>query len=112
MKHIQYTLLHHKTYRIISLVAVVFIIAFTATHMLGQTSSQAEAAISSELSYKTVRIMSNDTLWSIAEENYTEEYGSVKDYIKEIKECNSLTSDDIDAGCSIIVPIYVAPDQS
>lgn len=109
MKHIQYTLLHHKAYRIISLLVVVFIIALTAMNIAGHTSSQAEAAISSELSYKTVRIMSDDTLWSIAKENYTEEYGSVKEYIKEIKKCNSLTSDDIDAGCSLIVPVYVTP---
>lgn len=60
-----------------------------------------------ELSFKSVSITTSDTLWSIAKENYTEEYGSLKNYIKEIKRCNSLTSDRINAGSSLLVPIYV-----
>ena len=57
--------------------------------------------------YKTVRITAKDTLWSIAKDNYRKEYGSLQNYIKDIKECNSLSSDSINAGCSIIVPVYV-----
>lgn len=85
-----------------------FVLAlFMAWYISGQNSSHAEAAICSEISYKTVRIASHDTLWSIAKANYKEEYGSLQNYIDDIKECNSLSSDSINAGCSIIVPVYV-----
>ena len=55
---------------------------FLAWYISGQNASHAQAAICSEISYKTVRIT-------------------------DIKECNSLSSDSINAGCSIIVPVYV-----
>ena len=78
-----------------------------AWYISGQNASHAQAAICSEISYKTVRITAKDTLWSIAKDNYRKEYGSLQNYIKDIKECNSLSSDSINAGCSIIVPVYV-----
>ena len=80
---------------------------FLAWYISGQNASHAQAAICSEISYKTVRITAKDTLWSIAKDNYRKEYGSLQNYIKDIKECNSLSSDSINAGCSIIVPVYV-----
>ena len=40
-----------------------------------------------------------------------QEYGSLQNYIKEIKRCNSLTTDNINAGSSLLVPIYV-PKES
>ena len=63
------------------------------------------------LGFESVSIRPNDTLWDIAEKYYSDEYGSVPDYVDEIKRCNSLTNDHIKSGTSIIVPIYVAPKK-
>ena len=63
-------------------------------------------AICSEISYKTVQYYCKGYLWRL-KDNYHKEYGSLQNYIKDIKECNSLSSDSINAGCSIIVPVYV-----
>ena len=56
--------------------------------------------------FVTITVMPGDTLWSIAEENITEEYDDINDYIKEIKSTNCLNSSDITAGRHIIIPIY------
>ena len=85
---------------------------FLAWYISGQNASHAQAAICSEISYKTVRITAKDTLVIpfasilgiplVVLKSYR-----YKNYIKDIKECNSLSSDSINAGCSIIVPVYV-----
>ena len=79
---------------------------FSITDIATSTVEKANAA-DTNLSYISVPISSNDTLWSIAQEYYTDYYGSISNYIKEIKRCNSLTSDDIYAGNNIIVPLYI-----
>lgn len=57
------------------------------------------------ISYISVPITTNDTLWSIADKYYSDEFGTIKDYVKEIKRCNSLKSDNIYAGRYIVVPV-------
>ena len=47
-----------------------------------------------------------DTLWEIAEEYYTEDWKNVSEYVEEIKRCNQLWEDDIQAGATLIVPYY------
>ncbi len=64
-------------------------------------------ADNSNITYMSVYIETDDTLWSIAYKYYSEEFGSIEDYIKEIKKCNSLKSDAIYAGRHIIVPVYI-----
>lgn len=57
--------------------------------------------------YKSITIDNNDTLWSIAEEYMDKEhYDSVNDYINEVKNMNSLTSDEIQYGEYLIIPYY------
>ncbi|MBE5960498.1 MAG: LysM peptidoglycan-binding domain-containing protein [Lachnospiraceae bacterium] len=54
----------------------------------------------------SVQIESGNTLWSIAKEYYTEDCGSFNSYVEEIKRANGLDSDEIHAGCYLIVPYY------
>lgn len=58
-------------------------------------------------SYTSIEIQSGDSLWSIASEYMTEEYGSVQEYMKEIKSLNGLRSDEIHAGKFLVVPYYI-----
>ena len=43
------------------------------------------------------------TLWNIAEETMTSEYSSVPEYVKVLKEINSLDSDQLEAGQNLII---------
>ena len=58
-------------------------------------------------SYTSIEIQSGDSLWSIASEYMTEEYGSFQEYMKEIKSLNGLRSDEIHAGKFLVVPYYI-----
>lgn len=57
----------------------------------------------------SIRIEKGDTLWGIAKENITSHYESIDEYIEEIMECNSLTSDTIHEGQFLIIPYYSTP---
>ncbi|WP_281813472.1 LysM peptidoglycan-binding domain-containing protein [Vallitalea longa] len=56
-------------------------------------------------SYISIMIEENDTLWSISKKNMSKEYYTTKNYIKELKSINNLTSDIIYKGEYIIIPI-------
>ena len=53
--------------------------------------------------YKSIQIQSSDTLWNIAEDYMTDEYDSVDEYIRDLKEINTLNSDFIQSGQYLIV---------
>ena len=47
-----------------------------------------------------------DSLWSIANENFSSEYSDTAELVEEIKKINHLYSDKIIAGEYILVPYY------
>lgn len=94
------------------LTGAVLIAAIWLFFNLGSSFHSTKAANPQVLNFKSVSIQSKDTLWGIAKDYYSEEYGTMNDYIKEIKRCNSLKSDKIRAGSSIIIPIYVVPESN
>lgn len=57
-------------------------------------------------SFIRIDVERGDTLWTIAESNISEHYDSIYQYIREIKNLNGLTSDDILYGSKLIIPIY------
>lgn len=56
--------------------------------------------------FTSLEIENGDTIWDIAKQNMTEEYDSINDYIKEIKQCNNLSSDHITTGHYLLIPYY------
>lgn len=75
--------------------------------------SHAQAAMDeSRIQYLSVPIVAEDTLSGIALEYYSDEFGSMDQYIAKIKKYNSLTSDAIYAGNHLIIPIYTASDDA
>ncbi len=58
--------------------------------------------------YKAVTVHSDDTIWDIAQENYSsDQYDSIEEYISEICSVNSISDTNlIKAGESLIVPYY------
>ena len=57
--------------------------------------------------FKSVQIEKGDTLWSIATKNMDyKHYKNINSYLREIKNMNSLKSDNIISGTYIIIPYY------
>lgn len=99
----------HYTIQIVSTIFILSMLFCGEYHGTESSSGNIEAAKqNTELSFKSILVSEHDTLWSIAKENYPNDYyDSLDDYIKEIKRCNSLISDCIYAGSSLIVPVYI-----
>ena len=88
---------------IISLLSVCFFLYFGDRVVKAQESAN-------DIQYKVVEIKNGDSLWSIAKENMdnTNNSGFIKiyQYIHEIKRCNNMKSNQINAGCYLMVPYY------
>ena len=89
-------------------IILIFGAAMAAVIILSSNAVRTHAAISGgNKYYKSVTIMPGDTLWSIAEEYMDPmQYTDARDYIKELRQINSLGSDSIKSGCHIIVTCY------
>jgi len=98
--------LTHLTISVLGIISIILVLSFGIYHNNTRPAAM-QANTAKELSFKCVPVTPRDTLWSIASENYTEEYGSIEDYIQEIMRCNSLYSDNIRAGSYLIVPVYI-----
>ena len=93
--------------RLFAILAIILIISatiFSTTIILADTEKNNTEYYKY---FKSIEIEEGDTLWSIAEEYMTtEHYGSVNEYIKEIKDTNGLSSDTIKAGQNLIITYY------
>ncbi|MCH5274232.1 MAG: LysM peptidoglycan-binding domain-containing protein [Lachnospiraceae bacterium] len=57
--------------------------------------------------YTSIEVQYGDTLWSIAQAYYSEEYDSVDDYIYEVMKINHLQQESvITAGSHLVVPYF------
>lgn len=60
----------------------------------------------------SVPVEREDTLWDLAKQYYTEECGTMKEYIAEIKQCNALDNDTIYAGYSLVIPVWYSDQEA
>lgn len=105
----QSVLFIHRHYKIIigvSLLILIFGVFFLGA---GDKTGHVDASTYNEKYFKVVQVEADDTLWSIAEENISEEYHSIEEYIEEVKSINNLTGDKIYSGGSLVVPYYASP---
>lgn len=77
---------------------------FTGTHFSFQ--SKATDGPETYKYFTEVRVASGMTLWDIARQYISPEYASIHDYIREVKEVNSIYTDEIYYGQSLMVPYY------
>ena len=104
-----FILSHHSAKHIFSIFIIFSSFFCLGYHIAGSYSEHMEIkSPGMAIGFKSVSVKEHDTLWSIAKENYSKEFqGSLNDYIREIKRCNSLSSSYINAGSSLVVPIYM-----
>ena len=107
MKQVFISCMRHSIFRISLAVCILGLLMGGGAAIAKNIATRAHAADHGQLSYQSVSVSRGDTLWSVAKEHYTQEWGSLSDYLEEIKRCNALTSEEITAGSSLIVPIYV-----
>lgn len=67
--------------------------------------AEEETVPSPEKYYTSIRLEDGDTLWKIAE-TYMDSDESVIDYVRELRQINSLSDDHIDAGHYLTVRYY------
>ena len=94
--------------RMILLLAALFVITLGSV-VFGTIFSKAKnpsADITQFKYYKSITIEQGDSLWSIAEEYCTDEYANTYEYVDELKQLNSLTSETIHAGQHLLVIYY------
>lgn len=87
----------------ILLIMLVFVGSIALSFTLKATASESHEKYKY---FKSVQIQTGDTLWSIADEYVSEEYASKEAYIKEVKEMNALTSNEIHSGNYLVIPYY------
>lgn len=56
--------------------------------------------------YKSVQIQAGDSLWGIAQRYYSDEWGSVRIFMEEIKSLNGISNDGIHYGNYLAIPYY------
>lgn len=104
-KRIEKKRLQHSAILFLTLFAVILGI-LAGSNLLTASRSNASHKYEKELCYKTVRIESGDTLWSIADTYMDAEFGSKTAYIDQIKEINNVHDGSIHAGAYLVVPYY------
>ena len=92
----------------LTIALVIFLFAFIGTTVM--SSAQSDEYKPSFKYYKTVTVHSDETLWNIANANFSEDnYDNLNEYIGEICMINAISDPDkINAGEDIVVPYYSA----
>ena len=92
----------------LTIALVIFLFAFIGTTVM--SSAQSDEYEPSFKYYKTVTVHCDETLWNIANANFSEDnYDNLNEYIGEICTINAISDPDtINAGEDIVVPYYSA----
>ena len=72
------------------------------------TDVKADALLTASVkAYKSVRVETQDCLWTIAKREMGEEWTDIRVYIDEVREINGITGDHLTAGAYVILPYYI-----
>ena len=90
----------------LSIALVIFLFILMGNSIM--TSAQSDEYEPQFKYYKTVTVHSNETLWNIADSNYSSDnYASINAYMNEICNINAISDPDtIKAGEAIIIPYF------
>ena len=100
---VPYFFLGKLTCILVIMVAIFLMVLF----VLPERTASAGNTTGGTYTITSVKIEEGDSLWSIANEYYTDEFSSISAYISEIKRMNGLSSDMLYIDSYILVPQYV-----
>lgn len=106
MRNIKNTIESRAVLKRLMLLAAVLIVVVLYTFALSAfgTAGHTQAAQrDTQTTYESIRIVSGDSLWSISEKYCGIE--ETADFVEELKQLNNLSSDRIQTGSYIIVPV-------
>jgi len=86
-------------YVLTAIILAVMLTVFNGMQSTGQTDGI------HEFGYKTYVVSSGETLWSIAEENLSEDFPTCSSYIEEVMRVNSMQTAAIYPGDLIAIPV-------
>lgn len=93
--------------RIVIYLSIILLSIIILLGIIRNVTASAAHDDSRQLTCTSHYISDSDTLWSIANEYYTDEYDSIQEYVEVIKRTNNLTSDVIYKGAYLIIPYYI-----
>ncbi len=105
----RFFLFRYFTNRALILFSAIFLLAVSMFFVTSALAGEQELPTTKTIT--CVQIEAGDTLWSIANSYYSEECGSMEDYIQEIKKSNGLKSNTIHRGAYLIIPYYTVARQ-
>jgi hypothetical protein len=101
MQYTEHSIIRKMALVVVSLLIILFCVFALSTVT---TAKHAKAAQRNTLErYESVRVVGGDSLWTIAEKYRGKE--NTADFVKELKILNSLSSDRIEAGSYLLVPV-------
>ena len=106
MRNIQHTLESRPVLKRMILLVGTLIVILLCTFALSTvaTAKHTQAAQrGTQTAYESIRISGGDSLWSIAQEYHGLE--NTADFVEELKVLNNLSSDRIQTGSYILVPV-------
>ena len=106
MRNIQHTLERRPVLKRMILLVGALIVILLCTFALSTvaTAKHTQAAQrGTQTAYESIRISGGDSLWSIAQEYHGLE--NTADFVEELKVLNNLSSDRIQTGSYILVPV-------
>ena len=92
---------------LVMLVIFVMVLSCFFGKTLVMASFSEEPSIEYNRYYTDIKIEKSDTLWSIAQTYNINSNMEIRDYIKEVKMINSMSSDRIEAGSNLTI-VYFA----
>lgn len=106
MRNIQYSLecksVLKRMILIVAVLTVILLCTFSLSTVVTAKHTQA-AQRNTQTTYESIRIAGGDSLWSIAQEYRGVE--DTSDFVEELKVLNNLSSDHIEAGSYLLVPV-------
>ena len=106
MKNIQHTLERKPVLKRMMLLVGTLIVILLCTFALSTlaTAKHTQAAQrGTQITYESIRIAGGDSLWSIAQQYHGLE--ETDDFVEELRVLNNLSSDQIQAGSYLLVPV-------
>lgn len=96
----------HRNILLILLTVIAILLCVLIGSSIGSFSQSNAARQDSYKYYTSIEIQKGDTLWDIATEYMTSEYGNISEYVEELKEVNHLGDDAIHAGQYLTIPYF------